>query len=75
LFLQKGDQKPNKDFKKTKTADDVAEVFTEYIENDAQIRVSTNKNSHYPLFRLLVDYQCTPNGLVLSHTSKLGSPK
>lgn len=41
VVFQKGDQKPNKDFKKTKTEDDVAKVFTEYIENDPQIRVST----------------------------------
>ena len=43
LFLippQKGDQKPNKDFKKTRTKEDVNEVFTEFIGNDEQLRVS-----------------------------------
>ena len=39
IVLQKGDQKPNKDFKKTRTNDDVNEVFTEFIGNDEQIRV------------------------------------
>ncbi|KAJ7365488.1 hypothetical protein OS493_005596 [Desmophyllum pertusum] len=36
--IKKGDQKPNKDFKKTRTNDDVNEVFTEFIGNDEQIR-------------------------------------
>lgn len=40
FIVQNGDSKPNKDFKKTKTIEDVAKVFTEYIENDAQLRVS-----------------------------------
>lgn len=43
LFLipsQKGDQKPNKDFKKTRTKEDVHEVFTEFIGDDEQLRVS-----------------------------------
>ena len=37
--LQQGDQKPDKDFKKTRTKDDVNGVFTEFIGNDEQIRV------------------------------------
>ncbi|EDO46853.1 predicted protein, partial [Nematostella vectensis] len=36
--IKKGNEKPNKDFKKTKTTDDVYSVFTDYIENDDQLR-------------------------------------
>ena len=40
LSLKKGDEKPNKDFKKTRTKEDVDKVFTEFIGDDEQIRVS-----------------------------------
>lgn len=36
--IKKGDHKPNKDFKKTRTKEDVDNVFTEFIGNDDQIR-------------------------------------
>lgn len=36
--IKKGDQKPNKDFKKTRTKEDVHEVFTEFIGDDEQLR-------------------------------------
>lgn len=36
--IKKGDQKPNKDFKKTRTKEDVDTVFAEFIGNDEQIR-------------------------------------
>ena len=39
---QQGDSKPNKDFKKTRTNDDVDSVFTEFIGDDNEIRVSGN---------------------------------
>ena len=38
--MKKGDEKPNKDFKKTRTKEDVDKVFTEFIGDDEQIRVS-----------------------------------
>lgn len=36
--IKKGDEKPNKDFKKTRTKEDVDKVFTEFIGDDDQIR-------------------------------------
>lgn len=36
--IKQGDSKPNKDFKKTRTNDDVDSVFTEFIGDDNEIR-------------------------------------
>lgn len=36
--IKTGDQKPNKDFKKTRTKEDVDKVFTAFIGNDEKIR-------------------------------------
>ena len=47
FYLQKGDLKPNKDFKKTRTKEDVDDVFTEFIGNDDQIRVSSQTFSPF----------------------------
>lgn len=42
-IFKSGDGKPNKDFKKTKTQEDVAKVFNQYISADQQLQVLTSK--------------------------------
>ncbi|XP_031566144.1 inositol-trisphosphate 3-kinase B-like isoform X2 [Actinia tenebrosa] len=73
--IKKGDQKPNKDFKKTKTADDVAKVFTEYIENDPQIRTKYLKRlkairATLEASKFLKSHEVIGSSLLFVHDSK-----